>query len=111
MLALASVADELSGVFEADLVAACEAGAQGLPASVLAQEEFHHLSVRTLLEAHNRVEKRFAACDDLGTALGVVLARRDAAFDYIRAVQGVVQTAPARIRRVERVARIVNWDD
>ena len=82
-----------------------------MPASVLAQEKLHHLSVCTLLEARDCVEKRLAARDDLGTALGVVLARRYAPLDYIRAVQGVVQAAPARIRRVERIARIVNWDD
>ena len=82
-----------------------------MPAGVLAQEKLYHLSVRTLLETRDRVEKCLAARDDLGTALGVVLACRDAALDYIRAVQGVVQAAPARIRRVERVARIVNWDD
>ena len=103
----------------ADLVAACEAGvqgfdlssAEGLPASVLAQEELLHLPVRPLLETRDRVEKRLAARDDLGTAFGVVLACRDAPLDYIRAVQGVVQAAPARIRRVERVTRIVNRDD
>ena len=82
-----------------------------MSAGVLAQEKLYHLPVCALLEAHNRVEKRLAARDDLGTALGVVLACRDASFDYIRAVQGVVQAAPARIRRVERVARIVDGDD
>ena len=82
-----------------------------MPASVLAQKKLHHLSVRPLLETRDRVEKCLAARDDLGTAFGVVLACRDAPLNYIRAVQGVVQAAPARIRRVERVARIVNWDD
>ena len=101
----------MSGVFEADLVAACEASAQGLPVGVLVQEEFHHLSVCTLLEARDRVEKCLAARDDLGTAFGVVFACRDAALDYIRAVQGVVQAPPTRIRRVERVARIIDRDD
>ena len=67
-----------------------------------------HFGMASGRQRHGVVEKRLGFCDHLGAArLVVALAGlRGIVRDRIGAVEGVVKAAPARVRGIQRIARV-----
>ncbi len=69
------------------------------------------LSVRSGRQRRRLIQKRAGAGDDLGAAFDVIAARLRRLAQRIRAVEGVIQAAPARIGGVQQVAGVGQGHD
>ena len=108
------ITDELAGVGEFGFgpIVQPRPAYGGRPVRI--EDVLGHVRMRGALQRYYAVEERGRIRDDGPAALGIVGAGRcrcAGAVDDIRAVQGVVETSPARVGGVECKTRVADRDD
>ena len=69
------------------------------------------IGVRSLGERHGAIQHAARIGNYLGTPFRVIALARSRAGDGIRAIERIIQAAPARIGRIQRITRIGHGHD